>query len=156
MDDFIKYNLSTVIIGDENDPNFNGVIKKCGKKDGFEYHTDCVKQIVISLNNMGYYVGNIDYSHINETGYNLINYGHILFCNCYTDNIMYGFLYIPDKLTEKQIESLKSLEVYFQQMSTIFLYKLDEHNKELFEVTTYENNFTVDILTNKLIKNKTK
>lgn len=156
MNSFIENNLCVLIIGDEKNEKFDGRIKTCGKEEGFRYHTDSVKQIAAQLNYEGYSIGKIDYSHINETGFDIINKGHVLFCNCSSGNVLFGYLFIPEHLTDKQIESLKIYEEQFQKFGLLYLVKIDKNDKESFDSITFEGNFSVDAVISPEDKVKTK
>ncbi|MDD2434908.1 MAG: hypothetical protein PHO63_01495 [Bacilli bacterium] len=158
MDDFITNTLSMVIIGDEESHAFDGQIKMNGRKEGFFYHRDSINQIVNELITEGYSLSDINLENSNESGFDLITMGHILFCNCTMENYCFGYLFLPRRLTAKQIESLRSLEPHFQKFPELYLMRVDKENQECFETEVTKDEFNVDNLlhTHYPIENKRK
>jgi len=155
MTDFNKDTMAMIIIGDEEDELFDGKIKMNGKNEAIKYHSDCLKKIVKDLDNEGYSLGGMNYSSFHESGFMLVNNGHILFCNCTIGNNTLGYLFMPPKLTEKQIESLKLFESDFQQFEEFYIMKIDELDCENFQ-TSISNNFNINELIDNYYKRKTK
>ncbi len=149
MNDFIKNTMAMVIIGDENNEKFDGKIKFNGKNDGFFYHRDSIKQIVNELNHEGYQLSNINFIDANEAGFDLVKKGHILFLNCTMENYCFGYLFLPQNITNKQIESLKLFEKTFQQFSELYLMNISKKDPEFFDTETISYDFdTSEILKN--------
>ncbi|MDD2180934.1 MAG: hypothetical protein PHW32_01040 [Bacilli bacterium] len=156
MNDLIKDTLSLVIIGDENNHEFDGKIKFNGKRDGLFYHRDSLKKIVNDFRNEGYPLGKVDYSMFNEAGFDLINMGHILFCNCTVEDNYFGYVFLPNKLTVKQVESLKKIEVSLQKFESLYLMTIDENDKESFDAREISYSFNVNDLVNGYSSSKTR
>ncbi|MGE5456214.1 MAG: hypothetical protein ACM3O4_03830 [Ignavibacteriales bacterium] len=156
MSDFIKNTIAMVIIGDEENEQFDGKIKMNGKEQGIIYHCDSIKKMVKELNKEGYPLNNIDFSNVHESGFGLVNMGHILFCNCTMGNSIFGYLFLPSRLTEKQIESLRLFESNFQQFQQLYLMRIDSLDNQVFEsnISTYD--FSVDNLIDTYYRIKTK
>lgn len=156
MTEFNKSTMAMIIIGDEENKLFDGKIKANGKNEGIKYHCDCLKKIVKELDIEGYSLDGMNYSSFHESGFMLVNNGHILFCNCTIGNNTLAYLFIPPKLTEKQIESLKLFESDFQQFEEFYIMKIDELDKENFQSSLSCNNFDVNELLDNYYKKKTK
>ncbi len=156
MDDFIKNTLSMVIIGDESNQLFDGKIISNGKKEGLFYHRDSLREIVNKLRHEGYPLGKVDTSIISEAGFDLVNMGHLLFCNCTVEDNYFGYVFLPDKLTEKQIESLRKFEETFQKFESLYLMKIDEQDKEHFKTELNSYSFNTDELVNNYSTSKTR
>lgn len=148
MKNFIENTLSMIIIGDENNQLFDGKIITKGKKDGCMYHRDTFKQIAFDLWNEGYYIGKINDSIVTEAGFDIVNMGHILFCNCTIRNHYVDYLFLPEKLTNKQIESLKNFDEIFQKFEALFLMQIDENNKEQLKTQICSYNYSTDEIIN--------
>ncbi|MDD4608374.1 MAG: hypothetical protein PHD10_04525 [Bacilli bacterium] len=146
MGDFIKNTMSLVIIGDEDNSKFDGKIKMNGKEEGFHYHRDSIKQIVKELKQEGYPLDNINFSDANESGFDLVNKGHILFCNCTMGSYCFGYIFLPKRLTDKQIESLRLFESNFQKFPQLYLMRIDKQDQESFETEVSAYDFNVDLL----------
>ena len=156
MNDLFKDTLSLVIIGDENNPEFDGKIKFNGKNDGFNYHRDSLKQIVNDFRKNGYPLGKVDSSLVIEAGFDLVNMGHFLFCNCSIEDNYYGYIFLPNKLTAKQVESLRTIENSLQAFESLYLMTIDENDKELFETKEISYSFNVDEILNGYSHSKTR
>ena len=154
MEDFIQNTLSMVIVGDEENELFDGEVFMNGKKEGYFYHRDSLKQLVISLRRKGYHLGMVDTSIASEAGFDLVNMGHILFCNCTVGENYFGYVFLPEKLTHKQAESLKEYDKILQQFETLYLMQIDENDKERFKSKVNSYNFNTDELTNEYSKTK--
>jgi hypothetical protein len=147
MDNFLNNVLSMVIIGDEENKIFDGNYKTAEKTAYLRYHRDAIKKIIKEFNKEGYKFGKIDYSQSFESGFDLINQGHILFVNCSVNDSYLAYLFIPNKITSNQIKTLKSFEQIFQKFESLYLMQLDD-SKDQFISSSYSNNFTIDLLMN--------
>lgn len=161
MNDFIKKTMTAVIVGDEENEKFDGRIKVGRTEDGFTYHRDSIKNIVYQLDLEGYSVGNVDFSNANEAGFDLVNKGHIMFLNCTTQNYVFGYVFLPNTITKKQIESLKVFEPALQQFPHLYIMKVNELDRETFNTDSNVYDFNVDSILEKYytvpkVKTKTK
>lgn len=156
MSNFIKNTLAMVIIGDEENKEFDGKIKMNGKNEYIRYHCDSIKRIIKELDNEGYSLESINYSSFHESAFGLVNLGHILFCNCTMASNTFGYLFLPNKITSKQVESLKLFESNFQKFQELYIMKVDEIDNQNFTTRLSCYDFNVDQLTDTYYKKKTK
>ncbi len=147
MKEFNESVLSFIIIGDNNNKKFDGVLKYNGQKSGFFYHRDSIWDLIRSFRNLGYYIDNVNSSIITEAGYDLITKGHILFCNCTIDDNYFGYLFLPNKLTNGQIEALQKFENILNQFETLHIMKVDPNNYEFLNSNEHSYNFNIKDLT---------
>ncbi|MFA5603572.1 MAG: hypothetical protein WDA12_01795 [Bacilli bacterium] len=157
MNDFVNDVMSVVIIGDDQNEEFDGKIKFNGKSDGFLYHRDSIKQIINEFKSEGYSLNDINLYSSNEAGYDLVSQGHILFCNCTTGKYYFGYVFLPEKITTNQIQSLKLFEEDFQMFEQLYIMKIDEMDQESFEINVQSHEFNVnEIITKYYGKSKQK
>lgn len=156
MKDYMKKDFIAVIVGDSQRQELDGKIISYVKKDTFDYDINLVNQAISTLNNLDYDIDNTKINDINDAGFYLIKQGHVLISNEVVDKNNVCLLYLPNNLTEGQRKALISLDNYFNNTSAVVQYTINETDKELLDVITYDGNFNISELVNNIEKPKVK
>ena len=145
----LKKILAMLIIGDEGNQQFDGKFKCKRNNDGYRYHIDAIADLIKDYRQAGYNIDDVNLKNTSEeAGFNIISKGHILLCNCSINDNNLIYIFVPSKITNYQLATLKLFEPQLQQLQNTYIMKIDEMGKETFNSISFSNNFSFDNLIN--------